>query len=224
MQAMAFHFCGPTSAQAGVLKYGSCADLTLDKCSFKNNGGRGLIIDTSAGVTPTILIDPDFDPVGASVPIGDLSKVVDQSGASSPWLVRGLDYVGTITSDLDMSSWTHLPDAINCQTSTNITVTMPSSVAKFIGKTITFRKTLGGNTLAIAGNINGADSVSYTADESVATFIAHQVGLFSEISQPTRVVAQAAPSDPSGGATVDTEARAALALLIDRLQSSGVLT
>ena len=185
LQGMSFQFCGPTSTQAGIRKYASCLDLTVEKCSFKNNGGKGIIVDTTDGVTPTVLIDCDWNPVGATSEIATGSRVVDQTGASSPWLVRGLnstDFTGTITADLDMSTWTHLPDTIFCSTGTNINVTLPTDTSNFIGKTIALRKSLAGNTLTVTGNINGAASVSATADESVTTLIAMGGSLYGQLS------------------------------------------
>lgn len=178
----AFNFCGPTSAQAGIVKYGSCTDLTVINCSFKNNSGRALIIDTTAGVTPTILTNPDFDPPGASAAIGNGSKVVDQAGAQSSHLVRGSDHVHTITADLNMSAWLHLPDRLNVDSTSDVNVTLPSNVDALAGKTISLRKTLASNTLTVTANIAGASSIAVTADESVTTLIAHDDTLYGQLS------------------------------------------
>jgi len=185
MAGVVFNFCGPTSSQAGIRKYASCTDLTVERCSFKNNGGKGIIVDTTDGVTPTVLVDCDWNPVGASSEIATGNRVVDQSGGSSPWLVRGLnstDFTGAITGDLDMSTWTHLPDTITCSTGADINVTLPTDTANFIGKTIALRKSLAGNTLTVTGNVNGAASVSATADESVTTLIAMGGTLYGQLS------------------------------------------
>ena len=122
--------------------------------------------------------------VGAGSVFGGSKFCVDQTGSSAAYLVRGLsDRIATITADLDMSTWTHLPDAINVQTNTNITVTLPTDGKKVKGKTMTLRKTVGGNTLTVSGNIAGAASITATALDSLTTVIAHgNASLFGQLS------------------------------------------
>lgn len=91
-----FYFIGPTGV-AGVLKYGTCTNVVFNQCEFKNNGGIGIKIDTTAGVTPTELTYPDFFPFGASAALGDSLKVQNQNGAQSLFLVRGLGASQTLT-------------------------------------------------------------------------------------------------------------------------------
>jgi hypothetical protein len=96
----AFDFCGPGNT-AGVYKHGTCSDASFNKCSWKNNGGLGFIIDTTNGVTPTVLSYPDFFPVGASVPISSGQKVRDQNLVSSSYLVRGVDDIAVLIPPAD---------------------------------------------------------------------------------------------------------------------------
>lgn len=182
LQGMSFHFCGPTSAQSGILKRGSCSNLTVNKCSFKSNGGSGIKIDTTLGVTPTELNQCNFNPVGAGAEMSTTQRVVDQTNAAAQWLVRGLNTVGTISADLDMSSWTHLPDCITCSTIVNINVTLPTDVSQVIGKTLSLRKSLAGNALTVTGSIEGAASINATADESITSVRAFAGSLYSQIS------------------------------------------
>lgn len=183
LNAFYFAFVGP-SGVSGLKKTGACTDLTVKKCSWKNNGGRAIEIDTTLGVTPTILEDCDFLAVGSGAVFGGSKFCVDQTGSSAAYLVRGLsDRVETITADLNMSTWTHLPDAINVQTGTNITVTLPTNGTKVKGKTMTLRKTVGGNTLTVSGNIAGAASITATALDSITTVIAHgNASMFGQLS------------------------------------------
>lgn len=181
LEAINFEFCGP-SGVPGIKKNGGCEHLKVAHSSFKTNGGYGIMVDTTNGVTPTILEDIDWDPVGAGSAFGTNLKVVDQAGTSSPWLVRGLDIPGTITADLDMSSWTHLPDVLTATTSGgSINVTLPTDMSKVGGQTIAIRKSIGGNTLTITGSINGASSVSVTAANAVPVFLV-QLARYAQIA------------------------------------------
>jgi hypothetical protein len=76
-----FGFCGPTGV-SGIIKTGACTDLTLERCAFKNNGGNAIMIDQTLGVTPTRVIDCDFDPVGATSTMPDGKRVVDENGTT----------------------------------------------------------------------------------------------------------------------------------------------
>jgi len=254
----AFQFCGPAGT-AGVYKYGTCSDVTLQKCSWKNNGGYGFIINTENGVTPTVVSYPDFYPADAGAPMGDGVKVRDQNGVDSRYLVRGIDALSTLTPVastvitnavanvdgliritstghglvtgnyvaitnvtgtteangfwdilvrdantfdlvgstfvnayvsggesqkflLDMRTWTHLPDTIAVNTSSDAYISMPNGAKEIYGKMITLRKTLAGNVLyATAGNISGATSVSATADEESITLLSTQTNAYTRL-------------------------------------------
>jgi hypothetical protein len=222
-----FNFVGgAVSNVAGILKRGTCRDLTLECCSFKNNGGKAIKIDTTAGVTPTDLVNVDFQPFESETPFGNAAMVVDENNDRAEHLVRGAINGSQINVDLDMSDWTHLPDRLNVvPQGGGTTITLPSDLHFHAGQTIYIRKVIAANTVTISGDFgNGVTSVTLEDDEE--TLILQSVGgsLFKEISTQTRIKAQPAPADPSGGATVDAEARAAVESLIDLLQSSGVLT
>ena len=120
--------------------------------------------------------------MGAGSAFGTNLKVVNQAGASSPWLVRGLDFAGTITTDLDMSTWKHLPDVIVASTSSNINVTLPTNASKFIGQSLMVRKSLAGNTLTITGSINNASSISVTAVNAIPAVTAMTGNRYGQIA------------------------------------------
>ena len=178
-----FNFCGPNNSQAGIVKYGGCDYLEISSTSFKNNGGRGIIIDTSDGVTPTVLRDIDWDPPSAGTAISSSDKVVDQFGTPSQWLVRGLDVPGTITADLDMSSWTHLPDVLVAITSGgDINVTLPTNPTQLVGHTFSCRKAIAGNTLTLTGSINSASSISVNGADDMPTVLAVGSGRYGRLA------------------------------------------
>jgi hypothetical protein len=253
-----FYFIGPAGV-SGILKYGTCTNVVFNQCDWKNNGGVGIKIDTTNGVTPTELTYPDFYPFGASSALGDSGKVVNQSGAQASYLTRGLgtsqtltpvastavtgaanngagliritsvahglvtgDYIniqgvtgtteangnwditviGPDTFDLvgstftnayvsggtvqkfvlDMRTWKHMPDQLFVTTSRNAFIAMPTNAPDMLGKTFSVRKNLAGNTLTVvASSIDGATSVSITANQGCITLLATQAGTYAQL-------------------------------------------
>lgn len=75
--------------------------------------------------------------------------------------------------------------------------------------------------------VSGADvtlATSFSSDADAKIVFNRWVSFASLDDGEVGVTPQSAPSDPSGGATVDAESRTAITSLIDKLQSAGVLT
>jgi hypothetical protein len=83
---------------------------------------------------------------------------------------------------LDMRTWKHMPDVLYVTTSRNGFIAMPTNAPDMLGKTFSVRKNLAGNTLTVvAGNIDGATSVSVTANQACITLQATQVSTYARL-------------------------------------------
>lgn len=160
-----FAFVGSTVASniPAIRKTGACETFKLRRSSFNNNGGVAIMVDTTLGVTPTEVEDCNF----GNVPVG--RQVVDQSAVSKAYLVRGIkDRIETITTDLNMSSWTHLPDKLVASTTGgSVNITLPTNCSGLTGKTFSVSKSFVANNLTITGNV--ADSTGTTGSFSVTS-------------------------------------------------------
>jgi hypothetical protein len=75
-----------------------------------------------------------------------------------------------------------MPDVLYVTTSRNAFIAMPTNAPDMLGKTFSVRKNLAGNTLTVvAPSIDGATSVSITANQGCIALLATQAGTYAQL-------------------------------------------
>ena len=174
-----FNFVGDrttnTNYHGAIFKQGGCKTLSVENSSFRYIFGYGITVDTQDSVGPTFLSNIDWYPeANADDQFASLSqRVVGWDGSSyrsGGYLARGSGVSQSIDSDLNMSSWGHLPDSLKVNTSSgDITVTLPDpdNIRQVMGETILIRKTSASNDLIVSATF--ADSTIVTESRSFST-------------------------------------------------------
>lgn len=151
--AFQFYFCA--TGTAGLRKHPGAKNVRVKKnCSFKNNGGYAIWIDSTEAAQIAIE-DVDYFPPGASSTFGADTRVCSVGAGPA---ATNLSYLPrecpdrnlAVTAALDMSGWEAIPDVIIADTLTtgSFTITFPSDITEWRGESH-ITKAYAANTLTL---------------------------------------------------------------------------
>tara|TARA_R110000803_G_scaffold1977_2_gene6496 strand:+ start:11818 stop:13371 length:1554 start_codon:yes stop_codon:yes gene_type:complete len=133
-----------------IKKYPAAKSTLVQRCSFKYNGGIGVMLDT-AEKAEISLVDNNYYPVTAASDF-PLSRRVQDSGSLGTYRCHKLDFMrqNNINTDWDMSTWRRCPETLNIDSlSAPRTVTLPSVRTSIENQKVSIAKVYGANTVTI---------------------------------------------------------------------------
>ena len=153
-----FDFC----IVAGLTKYDSAVDVTIQNSAFKNNGGVACLIENTEPAELT-LINNDYYPASASSEIIVSQRVRSASGDRA-YLCHRVDYTqaASVSTDLDMSMWNKLPEfLVVTTTGGTVTLTLPTTKQGQEQMDMTVLKSFVANNITLdsgSGNVIAPDN------------------------------------------------------------------
>lgn len=168
IENMRFGFVGT----AGIMKYDDVVDVVINRCSFKNNGGKAIKVEaTEAG--ELTLIDNNYYPIdaGSTVPIS--FRISD--GTNDVWyLAHAIDFLPAtnITTSLDMSTWRQLPEVLFVATtggSVTLTLPTPSEDQSLENMTMRIIKLYAANSVILDAGVGYTISPAGTQTQTITS-------------------------------------------------------